>query len=229
MPQGKKSHKTKPASLLIFIVLTIFIHLTLTNCDKKKNINDTVKDALPTTEYRYKITTEKSGATSYIFEGNEKPKLNLCGNNICDVASVNDALKFLELPSISDGVSDLSSITGARTDRGLYYWENYSLGTLTIERSLCSSGSENFNCIWKVRIKEEPEINRLVPGKEGHGKKSAILGNKTGYTIFFKDGRRLDLDEIWEENNQIKCKIYGTVVGFSRSDISRIEKVGMAK
>lgn len=48
--------------------------------------------------------------------------------------------------------------------------------------------------------------------------------NGIAATIFFKDGTRLDVSEVWEEGGQIKCNLYGTVVGYPKENILKVEK-----
>jgi len=43
-------------------------------------------------------------------------------------------------------------------------------------------------------------------------------------TIFFKNGARLDIGETWQEDGQIKCRIYGEVAGYPLRDVLRVEK-----
>ncbi len=42
--------------------------------------------------------------------------------------------------------------------------------------------------------------------------------------IFFKDGKKINVDEAWEEGDQIKCKRFGGIVSYSKSGVERIEK-----
>ena len=43
-------------------------------------------------------------------------------------------------------------------------------------------------------------------------------------TIIFKDGRQVETINAWEEGNQVKCERFGTVVGYPRSTVERIER-----
>ncbi|QTA84909.1 LamG domain-containing protein [Desulfonema magnum] len=45
-------------------------------------------------------------------------------------------------------------------------------------------------------------------------------------TIFFKDGRQIETAETWEEGGQIKCYRFGSVIGYPKQSIERIEKQG---
>lgn len=171
-----KSHQGSYIILIIFIIIAIYVFSNSSDDDKRKI--DLAKKVLPTAEYQYAVETGKSGITSYNFNENEKPKLDLCGNNICNVSSVNAVLKFLNLPTISKGVAELSSITGYRTDRGLYHWENYPLGTLTIRRTLCG-GSKRYDCISGITIKKELNNSPLETEtfKEAENKKNDLPDN----------------------------------------------------
>jgi hypothetical protein len=41
--------------------------------------------------------------------------------------------------------------------------------------------------------------------------------------IILKDGRGIQVDGVWEENDQIKGRLKGAIVGFLKSDVERIE------
>jgi len=43
-------------------------------------------------------------------------------------------------------------------------------------------------------------------------------------TIFFKDGSRLDLERVWEEDDYVKYVLYGDVISIPKGDVERIEK-----
>lgn len=43
-------------------------------------------------------------------------------------------------------------------------------------------------------------------------------------TIFLKNGMRIDVKETWEEDGQIKCVMFGAVVGYPKEDVERIVK-----
>ena len=120
-------------------------------------------------DYTYRKAKEKSGATSYIFEGESKPPITLSfdgdTNSVADVSEINVVLRLLNLPEVSYRVSELSSITGYRWDRASYLWESYPIGMLNIERTICKrtsvthgffaslfASSENYDCIWKVTL-----------------------------------------------------------------------------
>jgi len=54
-----------------------------------------------------------------------------------NVSSLNKVLKHLNLPKVSSGVPELSSITGSKYDMHCYRWDNYQPGILTVDSTLC--------------------------------------------------------------------------------------------
>jgi hypothetical protein len=44
-------------------------------------------------------------------------------------------------------------------------------------------------------------------------------------TIFLKNGMRLDVEKIWEEDGEIKYEMYGSVYSYPKDDVSQI-KIG---
>ncbi len=96
-------------------------------------------------------------------EGEEpgpSPKLNLNldpnGKNyhITDIGPVNAILTRLGLPLVKAGVKELSSFTGRSTDVNHYRWDDYPLGTLTLERGLCQNKDslERYHCVLYLAI-----------------------------------------------------------------------------
>ena len=41
-------------------------------------------------------------------------------------------------------------------------------------------------------------------------------------TIVLKSGRKIDATKCWEDGNLVKCKVYGQVIGYHKSDIAEI-------
>ena len=104
-------------------------------------------------DFSFRQVTERSGATSWIFEGKHKPPLWLDGGSGF-VGSVNDALEAASLPAVSSAVPERSSITGSRVHRAQYLWEDYPRGELRVERSLCSDNTyQKYDCIWKITVR----------------------------------------------------------------------------
>jgi hypothetical protein len=45
-------------------------------------------------------------------------------------------------------------------------------------------------------------------------------------TIIFKNGKRITVENAWEENGQVKCYRFGSIVGYQKSSIEQIVKDG---
>ncbi len=43
-------------------------------------------------------------------------------------------------------------------------------------------------------------------------------------TIHFKNGTRLDVPSAWEENGEVRCELYGRVVGYPLADVLRVDR-----
>ncbi|MCP4717580.1 MAG: hypothetical protein GY868_20860 [Deltaproteobacteria bacterium] len=43
-------------------------------------------------------------------------------------------------------------------------------------------------------------------------------------TIFFKNGTRLDIDKVWEQDDMVLCELYGQVVSYPKPSIERVER-----
>jgi len=129
-----KKSKKKTTKILVGAVLLLFPVAFLFYAEVKT--------------YEYRKATERSGAVSYIFAGDEKPKLNL--------RSLNKALKTIGLSSVGQIPREQSEISGSRYDRAEYHWQNYSKGYLIVERSLCGRvSSERYDCIWKITVRKK--------------------------------------------------------------------------
>ncbi len=42
-------------------------------------------------------------------------------------------------------------------------------------------------------------------------------------TIVLKSGRKIDATKCWEDGDLVKCKVYGQVIGYHKSDIAEIK------
>jgi hypothetical protein len=97
--------------------------------------------------------------TRYVFN-EPQPKLSLrldqSGTyfHITDIKPINNMLKHLNLPEVKEKVPELASVTNSKKDTNLYKWENYSGGTLIIERTLCQNPAslEVYQGVANVRI-----------------------------------------------------------------------------
>lgn len=73
---------------------------------------------------------------------------------IKDVRPVNNVLEFLGLPPLSAGVQELASITGKTLDADKYRWDDYEMGVLLLERSICRdmTSASSFPCIARITL-----------------------------------------------------------------------------
>jgi len=112
--------------------------------------------------YNYEVRktfTRGKQETSYVFN-QPQPKLALrldpSGTyfHISDLKPINNALSHLNLPKLEETVPELSSITHNKRDTNLYRWENYTGGTLILERMLCQDPEtlEVYQGIAAIRI-----------------------------------------------------------------------------
>ncbi|MBP6909168.1 MAG: hypothetical protein KBC18_01950 [Candidatus Saccharicenans sp.] len=71
-----------------------------------------------------------------------------------DPESLNIVLAQLNLPPVSHGVPELSTITGNRTDQQVYRFDDYPLGTLIVERSLYQNTKValSYYCVSRIII-----------------------------------------------------------------------------
>ncbi len=71
-----------------------------------------------------------------------------------DPESLNLVLEQLNLPPVNKGVPELSTITGNRLDQGIYRFDDYPLGTLTVERAIFQNKKValSYHCISRIII-----------------------------------------------------------------------------
>jgi hypothetical protein len=67
---------------------------------------------------------------------------------------LNKVLKFLNIPQVDKGVPELASITGSQDDVAHFRWDNYPLGVMVIEKTLCQNTSslETYQAILRITI-----------------------------------------------------------------------------
>lgn len=119
-------------------------------------------DPKDSANWKSKKVTETSGDTSYIFEGDVKPPLQLNSDRNATLAStedVNAALKSLYMPPVSETRSDRDYAANNRFWRGEYRWEDYPLGPLVIYRTIAEDKRDykDYDAIWKIRIEEREQ------------------------------------------------------------------------
>ena len=73
---------------------------------------------------------------------------------IKDVRSVNVVLKYLGLPPVAEGVTELASITDQTIDSDKFRWDDYEKGVLLIERGICRdmTSARSFPCIARITV-----------------------------------------------------------------------------
>jgi len=153
--------------LILLLLGAVFYYLqttkseTLTFSDIRAQIKDTFfPEKAP--NYIYNKEEGVSGRGNYVryyFES-PGPKLSMDYDpktqyfHIKDVYSVNRILVYLGLPKVKAAVHELASLTGSRNDLTLYRWEDYPLGTLTIERAICQDRDrlDSYQCIVSIMI-----------------------------------------------------------------------------
>ena len=149
--------RKKPSigGLLIFI---IFIGILVTIFNGGKSQPEATKGSSSQTDpktiydFSYRKAIEQSGATSWIFEGKNKPPLKL-SDKTQFIEDINLALDAIGLPMVSHYVPERESLTGSRIHRGEFLWEDYQLGKLLIHRSICKSlDYKDYDCIWKISV-----------------------------------------------------------------------------
>lgn len=71
-----------------------------------------------------------------------------------DIDPLNRVLQRIGLPPVKSGVRELSAITGNRFDVNMYRWDDYKLGTLTVERTICRNmqTTESYHCIATITV-----------------------------------------------------------------------------
>ncbi|MDD8020022.1 MAG: hypothetical protein PHU81_02395 [Acidobacteriota bacterium] len=71
-----------------------------------------------------------------------------------DPESLNIVLKQLNLPPVDNGAPELSTLTGNANDQGIYRWDDYPQGTLTVERSLYQNKNtlQSYYCLSRIII-----------------------------------------------------------------------------
>lgn len=112
----------------------------------------------------YNFTVRKSFVagkqeTRYVFN-EPQPRLSLRLDpsgayfHITELKPINDMLKHLNLPEVREKVPELASITRSKRDTNLYKWEDYSGGTMIIERTLCQDPEslEVYQGVANIRI-----------------------------------------------------------------------------
>ncbi|MCI5196278.1 MAG: hypothetical protein D3919_08620 [Candidatus Electrothrix sp. AW5] len=113
--------------------------------------------------WHFKKVIESSGATSYIFDGDVKPPLELNSDknaSLTSTADVNAALRKIGLPAINETRPDKGYAENNRAWRGQYLWEDYPQGRLIVSRTTARSKGnfDTYDAIWKITIDRTKSI-----------------------------------------------------------------------
>lgn len=97
--------------------------------------------------------------TTYVFQdpGPPLPLVMMSGGKymaIKDIRSVNSVLEFIGLPPVTEGVSELASVTHVDIDTDKFLWNDYEKGVLLIERGICRdmTATQSFTCIARITV-----------------------------------------------------------------------------
>jgi len=151
-------------ALLVFLFfLSALIYLQQSE-SSKLTLYDIKNKILPerTQIYNYHIEkgdTSQSKFTQYVFD-DPRPELKLTRDDsgqyfhMKDVSFLNKVLRHLNLPKVSSGVPELSSITSSKYDMHRYRWDNYQPGILTVDSTLCryTPTLKTYNCVSVITI-----------------------------------------------------------------------------
>ncbi|MEN6312074.1 MAG: hypothetical protein ABFD80_11110 [Acidobacteriota bacterium] len=73
---------------------------------------------------------------------------------VTDVDPLNRVLDYVGLPPVKTGARELASVTGSSLDVDKYRWDDYELGSLIIERSICRNitTTNTYPCIQAITV-----------------------------------------------------------------------------
>lgn len=152
------------ASLILIFIFLVFIFFQRSEIGKWDVFEIKGKlfpEKIPTLNYHQdREALSDDIKLRYVFR-EPKPKLILNldkrGNylHLWNVSSLNPVLKALKLPQVHQGVPELASITGSRSDIKQYRWGDYPLGILIIERDFCQDKKkfQSYHCLSALIIK----------------------------------------------------------------------------
>lgn len=152
MLQTKNKLPAKKILIFVFFVLALFVlfgQKGKSSTSKEPNLESNSKKIY---DFSHRRVGEQSGATSWIFEGKNKPPFTYSDKKQL-LKDINLVLSTISLPLVSDYVVERESLTGLRVHRGQFLWENYQSGKLIIHRDICKDlDSKEYDCIWKVTV-----------------------------------------------------------------------------
>ncbi|MDW7761864.1 MAG: hypothetical protein SCM96_14655 [Acidobacteriota bacterium] len=153
--------------LIIAVVLGIAFFFVQTIPDDTIVFEDIKESLFPPKAPDYPFTVSKGTSgrvpvTKYSFpEPGPRLKIRIDDTrkffHIHDVRPLNRILAYLDLPPVSAGIEELSSLTGRNTDNGIYRWDDYALGVLIVERGLCRNrdSADTFHCIQAITVHQQ--------------------------------------------------------------------------
>ncbi len=161
----KKESSTLLRAVLVTVLVGLaFIYLNETKLERL-TFRDVKDDLFPPKNLSYvyekrEITSGAVHQTLYVFP-EPGPRLSLRIEEggkytaIRNINPINRLLDFLGLPRVSEGVIELSAITGRENDANIFRWEKYELGTLTIERSICQDTQrvQSYPCVIALTVR----------------------------------------------------------------------------
>jgi hypothetical protein len=160
----KNDMQTIVRALLVTAVVGLALYFLNQTKLEKLSYSAVKNELVPVKNRSYKFemregTIAGSPTTTYVFEdpGPPLPQVMVNGGKymaIKDVRWVNSVLKFLGLPPVAEGVSELASITHQAIDADKYRWDNYEKGVLLLERGICRdmTAAQTFTCIVRITI-----------------------------------------------------------------------------
>ena len=160
----KKERKNIRLSFLVFICFGFALFYIQQNESRNLSLIE-IKELIlpgPHPDYVYHVAEGYEGGdpyTRYTFE-DPKPKLSLSADKenrflrISRITTLNIVMDYLDLPKVTKGVPELTSITGSSQDTSCYRWDDYPLGILLIKRTLCSNiaKTSTYHCISSITI-----------------------------------------------------------------------------
>lgn len=151
---------------MMFFLFVLLALIYFQQSDAKKYTLSDVRYALFPKKgltLNYYIDEDAPGEiVQYIFE-DPKPRIPLSMDangkyfHITNITVINEILDRLQLPRIKKGAKELALITGSSSHVDLYRWDDYPLGVLIIERTLCRNKDTlaTFNCLASITVKRK--------------------------------------------------------------------------
>ena len=160
----KQKRFTSTVFLLMILSIVAFVYLRSNEIGRMTmpELKDLIFPAANPANYIYRTEKRSRGGvyyTRYIFD-KPRPKLKLSMNlsgeyfEMKDIRPLNRILRHLDLPTVSEGKPELTSITGRRTDVYIFRWDEYKGGALVVERSICEGEVElqSPHCLHSITV-----------------------------------------------------------------------------